>query len=246
MVVDGIRVARLLDYAQHQYESRRREREKEKKQRADTVVKEVRVGLRAGPNDVKTSITKIRTFLKQNIKVKVRIHVHRKHRSEAQQMAPQRLKEVFAGLGEMPYTIADLRAVDVLDVGATIDPKPPPGYVAGSTIPLPVIPEHIHMATPEEDEATARAKRRADEEVPSASSEGEEDEDDDEDKEGEAEEEKGEEDQEDEDQRARPAPQRQRQRGRPRREEEEEPLQQERRSSHPAPSFSSRFNSSRG
>lgn len=92
-------VCRLMDYGKYQYEKQKREREARKAQKA-IEVKEVRLAPRTDDHDVDVAVNKIRKWVEEGDKVRVRIRFRGREMSHpeiAQEMLDRIARDVTPG-----------------------------------------------------------------------------------------------------------------------------------------------------
>ena len=90
-------VCRLMDYGKYQYEKQKREREARKTQKA-IEIKEVRLAPRTGDHDVQVAVNKIRKWVEEGDKVRVRIRFRGREMSHPE-IAQEMMQRIATDVG---------------------------------------------------------------------------------------------------------------------------------------------------
>ncbi len=92
-------VCRLLDYGKYSYERARKAREA-KKSHKPIEVKEIRLRPKTGDHDINFKVSRMRSFLEEGFKVKVRV-LFRGREITHPEIAHERLRDIAADLGDV-------------------------------------------------------------------------------------------------------------------------------------------------
>lgn len=90
-------VCRLMDYGKYQYEKQKREREARKTQKA-IEIKEVRLAPRTDDHDVQVAVNKIRKWVEEGDKVRVRIRFRGREMSHPE-IAQEMMQRIATDVG---------------------------------------------------------------------------------------------------------------------------------------------------